>query len=280
MKTMRVSVFFLFIALIAAYASAQKTDSAAKSDQWQSETSKAGSKSEFTPAGNDAATNSPPDAVANTASRVQEKEIFYKLYEDVREKLLSEVKLVLLLLSAAIVVATIGGFYTLKDVINNKIDQSIRDREQRFQKLESDTVTQINHTRVNIGMLEKELQNLTNETQRVFSAKIAALDQQLEEVKRKILESISLRKAMVIADQKVEKTTNSPEEKVFLKMMKRLKELHVNDPDVLLFIGVMENNLDLVKEAMELGGNPHASQGELIERHKSLLHSEFPGIIK
>src|SRR5215471_9017870 len=116
MKTMRVSVFFLFFALIATYALAQKTDSAGKGDQRQSETSKAGSRPEFTPAGNDPATNSTPDAVTNTASRVQEKEIFYKLYEDVREKLLSEVKLVLLLLSAAIVVATIGGFYTLKDV--------------------------------------------------------------------------------------------------------------------------------------------------------------------
>jgi hypothetical protein len=274
-KISEVLCLFLFVGVVSSFAVAQTTE-----NEQAFATSGKESKSGIVSKGGELKTSSSPDSDASMNIRVQEKDTFYKLYEDVKAKLLSDVKWLLLLLSSAIVVATIGGFYTLKDVINSKVDQHIREREQRFQKLESDTVAQINQTRVNIGILEKELQNLTNDTQIRFSDKISELDKQLEEVKSKVLEAMSITRAYQLVSQNEERTKElSNEDKLFLKMMKRLLELGVNDPDVPLFIGVIENNLELVKDSMELGGNPHLPRGDLMNRYRALLHQEFPGVI-
>ena len=58
------------------------------------------------------------------------------------------------------------------------------------------------------------------------------------------------------------------------RLIKLLEEIHrikANDPNVNLFIGVLENDSDKVRQAVDDGANVHITDSAVIEYHRPLL---------
>ena len=67
---------------------------------------------------------------------------------------------------------------------------------------------------------------------------------------------------------------------VLLQLLHRLRDDKVRDPNVDLFIAVLENKVDDVKKALADGADPNKTDKEVIGRYRNLLAQTCPAALQ
>ncbi|MCL5055854.1 MAG: hypothetical protein M1169_07915 [Firmicutes bacterium] len=70
------------------------------------------------------------------------------------------------------------------------------------------------------------------------------------------------------------------EAKLLLSLLESLTKKNISDPNLDLFIGVLKNDIDKVKEALNKGANPNITDASLIKYYANLLEKENPESFK
>ncbi len=77
-----------------------------------------------------------------------------------------------------------------------------------------------------------------------------------------------------------ETTELKNENKLLLNIITTLTKKNISDPNLDLFIGVLKNDIDKVKEALNKGANPNITDASLIKYYANLLEKENPESFK
>ena len=70
--------------------------------------------------------------------------------------------------------------------------------------------------------------------------------------------------------------TRDETSELFLTLLKGIRDSGVQDPNVNLFIGVLEDDLAAVKKALEQGANVNATDSEVLNYHRGILAARMP----
>jgi hypothetical protein len=120
-----------------------------------------------------------------------------------------------------------------------------------------------NATRALLAMLS----NLTRDDFRAVAKHLVDLEDATDHFKEFIAEDVLARSGSLASEPEEVDTTEDD----FRAIRAYLKVRGQSDPDVDCFVAVFDNDVDLLKDALERGANPAASSGEVLSRHSEAL---------
>lgn len=67
---------------------------------------------------------------------------------------------------------------------------------------------------------------------------------------------------------------------LLMELLGEIRSVNKDDPNVNLFMGVLDNDLEAVKNALDAGANVNITDGAVIEYHRTFLLKRCPATLQ
>ncbi|MFZ0818501.1 MAG: hypothetical protein WAM91_00410 [Candidatus Acidiferrales bacterium] len=206
------------------------------------------------------------------------------LARQVQEEFVGRVKTLLWVAGLFIGIATLGGFFTIRDLAKQAIDDAIVKRESQFSQLANTELSDVVNLRTQTAMALDETRRLTDATKADVQRKAAEISQQTDQAKKLILETTKYWEATKKSVNRVKgippTQAENNEQDYSIKLINCLKSAGVHDADVDVFDAVIRNDMNGIKDGLSRGGNPNVSTVELMKRHRDIVAKSCPTLLR
>lgn len=207
----------------------------------------------------------------------------HELAEQIKNGFYSRVKAVLWIAGILFAVATLGGFLTIKDLARQAIDEAIQRRESDFKRLTDTGLDDVVKLRTDVQLALAETRRVTSAANADALRKSADIAKQAGRARDLILETTRYWDAAKVsidrADGKLETPKDKSRDSHTEQVVNCLRDAAIHDADVDVFYGVLKNDLNVVKDAMDRGANPTVTLGDLIQRHRDVMRKNCPSLL-
>jgi hypothetical protein len=223
-----------------------------------------------------------------------------QLSKDIKEDFLSYVTRFVWIAGILVALGTLGGFFTIRQSTDQRIQEmvskEIESRQKDFAQLRERAVSDIVDLRVQTAKALGETRQQADSAIADVKKTQAEMRRLQDGARKLILETTRYWEAAKPAienargDQRTkpgpanENAKNDeghlePADERRLAAFKCITGAGVHDPDVDLWIAVMEDKVDAAKSAMNAGANPVATDTEVLKRHRDVMLRNCPGLV-
>ena len=191
-----------------------------------------------------------------------------ELRKEIKEEFFSHVKVVIWIVAFILTIGSLGGFYSLRGLIDQRISESIAAKSADFKEITDKALQEVIDLRVTANAALAEVRQLQQQ-----------MGESSESARKLIDETMRYWDAAKVSIDQTQHEKSGDDGQAE-KIMNCLVNAGVKDADVTLFLAVVGNDLSGVEAALAAGGSPVATVSEIVDRHRDSMKAACPSLLR